>query len=286
MTRQPPRGRAGQKRDHALTKPTYSRALTGAGHDYTLSWDESGSFDEDFPVLPATPTKSPAGKRRAGEMVVSADLFDKVFAELDSIKTLINTRSDALDARITGLEVTMESVSCDVKTVTTKVEQLEKRVEQVEQPVRMAQKRIDEMETYTRRWNLLLNGVPETVQEDVRGKVIDICQQVVPDMRDCLADKVDTVHRLGRRRPAEGAQPRTIIVQFIARVCRDAVWKAAKTSPFLNQQGFRFKEDLSKGDKERRAKMWPRIQRARAAGKKAFYVGARAFIEGEAQPDE
>ncbi|KAK7944286.1 hypothetical protein WMY93_000014 [Mugilogobius chulae] len=288
MSRQIPRGRAGTKRDRAtLNKPSYARALSEAGHDYTQSpdsWDEAGSVEIEFPPLPATPTKSLAEKRRAGEMVVSAEQFHKVFVELDSIKTLINTRSDALDARITGIETKMEGVCNDVKTVTTKVEQLEKKVEQVEQPVRAAQKRIDEMETYTRKWNLLLNGVTESDQEDIRGKVIDICQQVLPDMRDCLADKVDTVHRLGRRRrPAEGTQPRTIIVQFTTRVCRDAVWKAAKTAPFLKQQGLRFKEDFSKGDKERREKLWPQIQRARNAGKKAFYVGARAFIEGEGE---
>ncbi|XP_055006462.1 carcinoembryonic antigen-related cell adhesion molecule 8-like [Boleophthalmus pectinirostris] len=129
---------------------------------------------------------------------------------------------------------------------------------------------MDEIETYTRRWNLRLTGGPQTDQEDVRAKVIQICQEVVPDTKNKLVDSVETVHRLGRRRAAaEGSAPRHIIVQFVSRVCRDAVWREAKTSLYLRQHGLCFKEDISKGDRERQEKLWPQIQRAREAGKRA-----------------
>lgn len=42
----------------------------------------------------------------------------------------------------------------------------------------------------------------------------------------------------------------------------------------------RFMEDLTPLDRERRKKLWPIMEEARAAGKSAYYVGARAYIDG------
>ncbi len=61
------------------------------------------------------------------------------------------------------------------------------------------------------------------------------------------------------------------------------VWKRAKNSTYLKANGFLFKEDFSKGDRERRSKLWPLVKQARDAGKTAFFAGARAFINGEGE---
>lgn len=42
-------------------------------------------------------------------------------------------------------------------------------------------------------------------------------------------------------------------------------------------------EDFSAGDQERRRKLWPEVQKARAEGKTAFFVGGRAFIQGQGE---
>ncbi len=64
---------------------------------------------------------------------------------------------------------------------------------------------------------------------------------------------------------------------------RNEVWKRAKISSYLKANGFLFKEDFSKGDRERRSKLWPFVKQARDAGKTAFFAGARAFIQGEGE---
>lgn len=61
---------------------------------------------------------------------------------------------------------------------------------------------------------------------------------------------------------------------------RDGVWRAAKLSEFLRANGFRFTEDLTAFDRERRRLLWPAIEKARKEGKRAHFVGHRAFIEG------
>lgn len=102
---------------------------------------------------------------------------------------------------------------------------------------------------------------------------------VLPEERSRLADTIDTVHRLGTKQQNDN-KPKGIIIQFIARVYRDAVWKAAKTSPHLRDNVLRFAEDLSKEDRKRRNKLWPVIKKAREEGKPAFFIGGLGFVSG------
>ncbi len=258
--------RVGGKRDIASRN-----ALEAAGHDYALG---AGCMEE-FPPLPVTPSKSPAMRKKACEAVEITSLSRDILKQFEEVKKLINFRCDSIDCKIIHLEEKLERTTVELKAVSAKVAHVEQRVAQGEQPVKQTTKRMDELEAYTCRWNLRLTGVPESNQEDVRSRAITIRQEVLPDKRDTLAEHVDTVHHLGRRRqPAEGANPRGIIIQFISRISRDAVWRAAKTSSYLRECGFRFKEDLSKGDRERRERLWPAVERPRADGKKAFFTGA------------
>ncbi|RXN32808.1 hypothetical protein ROHU_016050 [Labeo rohita] len=123
-----------------------------------------------------------------------------------------------------------------------------------------------------------LFGVPETFKEDIRSEVIRICSETYPEAKNKYSDVVDTVHRLGRR--GDNTKPCGIIMQFTSRVIRDALWKTAKKSQFLKDNNLRFVEDLTALDRERRKSLWPKVREARAAGKTAYYIGARAFIEG------
>ncbi|RXN35673.1 hypothetical protein ROHU_003627 [Labeo rohita] len=62
---------------------------------------------------------------------------------------------------------------------------------------------------------------------------------------------------------------------------RDALWKAAKNSPYLTKHHLRFAEDLSPEDRERRNKLWPLVEKARQQGRRAYFVGPKAFIDGK-----
>ncbi len=86
--------------------------------------------------------------------------------------------------------------------------------------------RPDEQESYWRRWNLKLLGVPKAAQENVHLEVIKICQVILPSIEDKLADATDIIHRLGKRQHAGDPRPRGIILRFVSRVSRDGVWKA------------------------------------------------------------
>lgn len=113
--------------------------------------------------------------------------------------------------------------------------------------------------------------------------MVKICQNVLPSAKDKLSDVIDVVHRLGKIQQEGTKRPRVTIMQFSIRSYRDAVWKAAKNSSYLKENGLRFMEDFSAGDRERRRKLWPEVQKAHAEGKTAFFVGGRAFIQGQGE---
>lgn len=87
----------------------------------------------------------------------------------------------------------------EMKDVKGKVCDLDKKVTREEGRVDNCQQRISELERYSRRWNLRLHGAEETEKENVRGKVIEFCQSVLPEQKHRLPDAIDTVHRLGAK---------------------------------------------------------------------------------------
>ncbi len=150
---------------------------------------------------------------------------------------------------------------------------------ELEKPVKMLEQRIDESESYSRRVNLRLYGVPENKDENVHLQTVKICQSILPEESSRLSSVIDIAHRLGQKSTA-GSRPRPIIIQFTSRMMRNEVWKRAKSSTYLKANGFLFKEDFSKGDRERRSKLWPLVKQARDAGKTAFFTGLeRLFTE-------
>lgn len=234
-------------------------------------------MDEEFPRLPLvlSPSKSPAPKKKA-QKSAAVPLKD----DYSRLADLINNRADDIERKITGLNNKVDALADNIKAVSAKMAVIEKRVDLLEQPVKALQRQIDELESYSRRCNLKLLGVRESDQENLRQVVIKTCQMVAPSMKEKFVHGIDEVHRLGKIRQ-EMTGPRPIIFHFTSREYKDAVWKAGKESSYLKEHGLQL--DFSKGDQERRQRLYPEVQKARAAGKVAYYSGARAFIKGEGE---
>ena len=58
------------------------------------------------------------------------------------------------------------------------------------------------------------------------------------------------------------------------------ILKSAKDSGFLKAKKLKSGEDLTTKDKEMQNKLWPQIEEAHKQGKKAFFVGTKAIIDG------
>lgn len=155
---------------------------------------------------------------------------------------------DENSRQITNVKETIEFMSTEVNNLKSKHGVMESKMGQMEQRVMEQERRLAHLESYSRRWNLRIYGIPEK-EKDVRGEVIQVCQRLLPDDKKKLASAIDTVHRLGHKQPNK---TRGIIFQFSSRFCRDAVCRAAKESTFLRENKLKISEDLSPADKERR----------------------------------
>ncbi|KAG1934307.1 hypothetical protein F2P79_019917 [Pimephales promelas] len=255
-------------RDKKRVMKAAKQAVTGSTnplvsncHDYTTSVGQLSLMpsEDDFPSYPATPCKPPASKKALlrDDCAGSTSNSDIV----DTLSTLINARSDAIEKmvgentmKIEGLKMTIDFACREIKDVKKRVENMEKCVKKEEEEVVHLKVRVTELENYSRRWNLKLFGIPESIV-DVKIESIQICQAILPQDQNKVAEAIDIVHRLGKRQPGV-SKPRGVILRFLSRTYRDAAVK------------------------EIRAKLWPAIQKARSEGKSAYFVGARAFIGG------
>ncbi|KAA0705276.1 hypothetical protein E1301_Tti009859 [Triplophysa tibetana] len=181
--------------------------------------------------------------------------------------------------QIADLKKAVEFVSDEVNDVKVKLGAMEAEVKKMDSKSAEQEKRLSHLEGYARRWNLRIYGVPEKEKEDVRERVIQVCQQLLPEAKGKIPFIVDTVHRL-RRKQLNNDKPRGVIFQFTSRFYRDAVWRAAKDSVFLRNNNLKIAEDLSPSDRERRNKLWPLVDKARRENKRAYFVGGRAFVDG------
>lgn len=248
--------------------------------------------DEDFPLLPVTPCKSPSAKKSlynpeqcstSPDNAIISTLSKLINERADSLEKLVSENSKKIDGntlKIEGLKKTLDFACSEIKDTQKKMLNVDARLKEEERKVIILQTRVCEMDSYSRWWNMKLHGVAENSTENVKEKAIEVCQKILSDGQNTPPTAIDVAHRLGKS-SSDHSTPRPIIIRFSLRSYRDAVWKSAKNHPFMRDNKLRFAEDLSQLVKDARLKMWPLIKKARSEGKPAYYIGARAFINGQ-----
>lgn len=233
-----------------------------------------------------TPTKTNALKklRPHDEEITNATLLQAI--------TSLTARFDSQDEKLEELANQMRKNSIMVAEISKVVEFNAAEIKECKEKCLETNKsllglttshkelasRTSELERYKRRWNLRINGMKEKPEEDPRGEVIGLFAEIAPHLFQKLDDFVDTVHRIGKKEPGK---PRQMIVQFTMWKYRDEFWKSTKNSSVCRERGVRFTEDLTREDRLTRAELWPLIDQARKAGKKAYYRGPFGYIEGK-----
>lgn len=203
-----------------------------------------------------------------------ASRFDKQEKQLEVINVQIRENS----VTIGNLAKALEFNAAELKECKGKVSTLEKKVVALQKENADLKERTGEYERYSRRWNLRIKGIKETMNENTREEVITLLKKVAPHWAQKMEEIVDTTHRIGKK---EEKRTRQVIVQFVKRQHRDGIWRMTKESETCKELGIRFIEDLTREDKQAREALWPQIQEARKAGKKAYFRGPYGFINGQ-----
>ena len=204
------------------------------------------------------------------EDISNGDILKAVLALTERFSSLEKNLADNTKA--------IAEVCVQLGLIDTRVQKNEERIKVMEEKISVVQNGVQEAERYSRRWNLRLHGMKEWAGENIRMEVFQLFALIAPEDKERLGFLVDTVHRVRVR--SEG-KTRPVIIQFTMRYFRDKIWKIARDNELLVQRKLTVKEDLSYADRQQRKKLWPLVEAARSAGKKAGYRGPDAYIDGK-----
>lgn len=235
----------------------------------------------ELPPLPDSLPSTPLPKRGKTEPSLSEMqdnivrlLSEKINQCADGLENMIRQNTVSIEA----LKKTSEFLFKEVNDMKNDVQVLKKSRTEYETKMAELIDKVNEAERYQRRWNLRLYGLMETEDENLKQKVREICCNVIPEAKQMTHYHLDVAHRVGKK---DGNQPRAVIIRFSSRSTKELVWKKAKKCDFLHERKLRFGEDLTMMDRASRNRLWPRVEEARNLGKNAFFVVARAFVEGK-----
>ncbi|XP_052439387.1 uncharacterized protein LOC127978630 [Carassius gibelio] len=160
-----------------------------------------------------------------------------------------------------------------IKKQEKRISELEEKVNEI---IEKKEKRIAELEKA--ECNLWLYCLPEQEGEDVRKRVMDILGDLVPEAAGNLTHHIGIVQRIGRR---SQDRDRPVIIKFSDKSTKELLWNTAIRSKDFCSSNLWFGEDLTAKDKKKRNKLWPQVEAARKEGKTAYFVGAKAIINGK-----
>lgn len=184
--------------------------------------------------------------------------------------------SEALD-KATAMDDTIRKVDQDL---TDKIYKLEKQISEVKKEQKLLYNRMLNLESYSRRDNLLVCGVPESAsleEEDCMAKVRAIFTGIGVENADDM--KIVRCHRKG---PYKRDFMRPIIVRFHWAGDRNSVWNNKAKLKDINSKQF-ITEDYPSEVETNRRKLWPCYKAAKALEKYRNRVkmsGDKLILEG------
>lgn len=263
-----------------IPPPARAEDLALANHDYAAKAEvTAGTSKRKDPFSPAK--NSPAVKKKDAKADEDAN---GMCAVLDAIRQLTD-KIDTLGSQLQQNSGMLANIAKAVEFNAAEIKDCQARLRSTENEVAAFKKdraelleRVLELERYKRRWNLKIRGLKEKDGENTRDVVTSLLVKISPSWASSINHIVDSVHRLGR--PMEN-KTRQVIIQFTQRMHRDELWRITKDSAICKEFRIAFIEDLCKADRESRAAVWPKIQQARAEGKRAYYRGGDGYINGQ-----
>ena len=229
--------------------------------------------------------------------------------KLDSLEALINktlNKLEAVELQVNRLTIRVESVESKSKAVDETVGELKASVEFTSKAydslvstqardkedsvkeIAELNKKIAYMEAYSRRENLLFEGIPEAsttdseVQNEDTESVLRSFLSSTLKVEDPDAIEFQRVHRLGSKK---SKQPRIIIARFLRYGDRQMIARRARK---LRDDTLRIYPDYPKSIQESRKRQLPKLKAAKEAGKTAFFSQSKPdqlYVDGKFIPE-
>ena len=175
-------------------------------------------------------------------------------ADLSELKSIVEgireeLRGKATTAKIEELISKIDEKDTAISSLKDRVENLESRLAVVENTNFLLERKCDDLESYTRRQNLRIVGIPEAVDN---SETAEVCLEKVKEEISKLDDvqmnldmAIDRAHRVGPKKDKQGRPlQRAMIVRFTSWRARTHVYTKRKKG--ADNNGTRFYVDLTK----------------------------------------
>lgn len=158
-----------------------------------------------------------------------------------------------------------------INSINLKFNDLELKNEHLEQQLEIQKNKIDNMERFMRKRNVLFFGVEERERsyQELEKKVLDIINNI--QNIKCNENNIESVRRLGRK----GTKIRPIVVTLTTMGLKIKILKAKKT---LESSTYYLKEDFPPEIQNKRKELQSELEKERASGNRAIIKYDRIVI--------
>ena len=200
-------------------------------------------------------------------------LLQQLSKQISDMRSEISCMSSKLDQVVADSkqnEAKTDAVVKDVSSMREDVSSLQQENAQLKSDNKRLKDRLDKLESYSRRDNLIFHGVQQKPDEDCH-RVAQLIMQNNLNIPHASEMKFDRCHRIPGK-----TKPQPLIVQFNYSVDRDKVWQARKN---LSGSNISLREDFPEEIVARRNALYPIMMKARDLKHKAFLRADKLVID-------
>jgi len=173
------------------------------------------------------------------DCLATKDDVREVKSQMKELTDGVTRRMEVLEAQFLEMECKANKTDKDLKVLQGKTTRQQNNLNEHEIRIQALEREQNDLQQYSRRWNLRVYKVPEAsgeTTESCRSKVSQICTDLV-GVTITLQD-IEVAHRSGK----PGSRPRPILVKFFDRKKRDEVLANRRK---LKNKGYAIDEDLT-----------------------------------------
>ncbi|KAL1005600.1 hypothetical protein UPYG_G00061200 [Umbra pygmaea] len=195
-----------QKHNNQQKRKERAQVVKLIDHNYIANKkanDDPKMDDELSTDSEATPVESPNSsptfkvKKKKRNVLSLEDIQANILAA-------VNQRADNLEVMVRENKSVIEELKTSLNFAFVEIEALKNENKKLaelcnshEKVFKSMESRLTEAERYRRRWALRLYGLPEDKEENIKQKVVNICQRLAPN--HAVNQAIDVVHRVGRK---------------------------------------------------------------------------------------
>lgn len=222
------------------------------------------------------------------------EIFSKL-SQLDSISSQIKSLQESVDKinqTVAGLQVEFNCLKQDVKDAVQETSSLKSSVKFLNEEVEAGKIKLQDSEEktqseleklrlqlldyeiYNRRENLRFYGIPEEDAAEATEEILYNFLERELNIESARSIEFQRVHRIGKKN-SNASKPRVILARFLRFKEREALF--ARRRFIDNESGYGFGPDLPKKVFDMRRKLIPKMEEARAQGKRAAFSRAEPY---------